>query len=95
MRNIYTDWQNRKGFEGKGKLIQHIEDGLPFIFEDANIERQQTYFYCQKWLVELNGYRCRRCILKKVRQRLAPVFEPNEFSKLEDRFISFNDKQIY
>lgn len=93
---IYTDWQNQQGFEGTGKLIRKVGNGLPFLFEDSVPEKQLKYYYCERWLVELDGVVLQRCLLKRVRGR-KPVEKEvmPSVPKIEDEYIIFNGKPVF
>lgn len=92
---IYTDWQNNSGYEGEGRLIKRIAKGLPFLFHDDVPERDLRYFYCDKWLVELNGFTTTRCILKERKER-KPSYRDWEIEpKIEDKFITFHGLEVF
>lgn len=50
--NIYKDPQTQTEFMGTAYLIEHIEDGLPFILEDGPTEAEQQVYILQKWKIK-------------------------------------------
>jgi len=92
---IYTDWQNLSGYEGEGRLIRRISKGLPFLFHDSVPEKQLKYYYCDKWLVDLNGFVTTRCILKQITGRKPSSREADELIKIEDKFLTIHGIEVF
>lgn len=50
--NIYKDPQTQREFMGTAYLVEHKEDGLPFILEDGPTEAEQHVYILQKWKIK-------------------------------------------
>lgn len=92
---IYTDWQSSSGYEGEGRLIKQLAKGLPFLFHDDVPEKQLRYFYCDKWLVELNGFTTQRCLLKEITSRRPAYRDLDKESKIEDKFLIIHGIEVF
>ena len=56
MLDIYLNPQTKEGFLGKGKLLEYVSTGLPFILTPSKIsEELNLHYVIEYWKVNLNG----------------------------------------
>jgi hypothetical protein len=93
---IFTDYQTCERFEGMGRLLKLVSNGLPFILEEVRHSAEQIVYCYQLWLVDINGFRTHR----KIRYvqgvgELASLSLERAGQLPKDSFIKVNNKEVF
>ncbi len=93
---IYVDYQTCRNFEGMGRLLKLVSNGLPFILDEARKSDEQIVYSYQVWLVDIDGFRTHRKI-RFVRGigDYASLSEERASPLPKDRFLSVNKKEVF
>jgi hypothetical protein len=93
---IFIDYQTCRVYEGMGRLLKLVSNGLPFILEETKKSDEQIVYSYQVWLVDIDGFRTHRKI-RYVRGigDYASLSEERVSPLPKDKFIKINNKEVY